>query len=225
VALGRTAWLLARVGLFALPVVTVGFLAPLPPLVGAVVDRDRRRRLLLGLAVPVSALVTYSGIALLTSVPDALEDEVARDDVGFLLVLVGSALGMSCALLFRPGRAPRYDAVEDLPEVDAALERRERRQRFRELAERDPRLAVELRVGRPDHRDGADDGGLVDLNALDARDLQEHAGLAEEDARSVVDVRRRLGRLSAVDELVVHGTLDLATAERLRERAVFLPPH
>jgi hypothetical protein len=225
VALGRTAWLVVRVVLFALPVATVGFLVFVPPLVGAVVERDRRRKVLLGLAVPLSSVVTYSGIGLLTSVPDAREDEVARDDIGFLMVMAGCALAMACALLFRPGRPARYEDAEDLPGVDAALDRRERRQRFRELAVRDPALAAELRVGRPDRRDGADDGGLLDLNALSARDLQEHAGLSEDHARSVVEVRRRLGRLTTVDELVVHGTLDLRTAERLRERAVFLPPH
>jgi hypothetical protein len=210
-----------RVLLFALPIVTIGFLAPVPPLVAAAVDRVHRVRFLL--AAGAVAVVTYTGVALLTSVPDADEDLTPRDDIGFALVCVGALAGAACALLFHTGHGPRDR--EPLPGVDEALERRERRARFQELAARDPRLGVELRVGRPDHPHGADDGGLLDLNALGVRDLRRHGGLSKEHARSVVEVRERLGRLTSVDELFVHGTLDLATAARLRERAVFLPRH
>jgi hypothetical protein len=42
------------------------------------------------------------------------------------------------------------------------------------------------------------------------------------EAASIVTTRDRLGHLSSVDELVVHGDLTLATAERLRDYAVFI---
>lgn len=67
-----------------------------------------------------------------------------------------------------------------------------------------------------------DDGGLLDLNALDAAALERYAGVTVAEAASIVSTRERLVRLSSVDELVVHGELALPTAERLREYAVFI---
>lgn len=219
---GRVRRVLARVALAAMSVGTFGALAFVSPLAGAVVEKRPAWRRALWAAVPVTAALVYVGAGLLTSVPDEREDAVARDDVGFVMVAIGTVIGVVTAFLFRTARPPRYDEVTDLPGVDDALARRERRARFQQLAADDPALATDLGVGRPDRRGGADDGGLLDLNALDAPALRQHGGLSRKHARSVVDVRERLGRLSSVDELVVHGTLDLRTAEQLRARSVFL---
>lgn len=48
------------------------------------------------------------------------------------------------------------------------------------------------------------------------------AELRPEQAQQVLDIRDRLGRLHSVDDLVVHGDVDPAVADRLREYAVFL---
>jgi hypothetical protein len=62
------------------------------------------------------------------------------------------------------------------------------------------------------------------LAPLDAQrnDLERHARVTAAEAASIVSTRDKLGHLSSVDELVVHGDLTLATAERLRDYAVFI---
>ena len=219
---GRVLRVLGRVLLAVMSVGSFGALAFVSPLVGALAEKRPVWRRVLWAAVPLTAALVYVGGGLLTSVPDEREDDVARDDVGFAMLAAGTAIGVAAAFLYRTERPPRYGEVTDLPGVDDALDRRERRQRFQQLAIDDPVLAAEIGVGRPDRPGSVDDGGLLDLNALDARTLERHAGLSSQHARSLVEVRERLGRLSSVDELVVHGKLDLATAERLRQRAVFL---
>lgn len=79
-----------------------------------------------------------------------------------------------------------------------------------------------MHLGRPDRTPAFDDGGLVDLNALDAAGLQRHAHVTAVEAASIISTRGKLGRLSSVDELVVHGDLTLTTAERLRDYALFI---
>lgn len=214
--------LLARVLLIVINLGSFGALAFVSPLVGALAEQRPAWRRALFVAVPVTAALVFVGVGLLTSVPDEREDLVARDDVGFTMLVAGAAMGVASALLYRSARPPRYDEVTDLPGVDQALARRERREKFQQLAVSDPTLARELGVGRPDRPGAVDDGGLLDLAALDAAALEQHGGLSRAHARSVVEVREQLGHLSSVDELVVHGTLDLATAEQLRRRAVFL---
>lgn len=58
--------------------------------------------------------------------------------------------------------------------------------------------------------------------ALDAAELERHARVTATEAAPIVSSRDKLGRLSSVDELVVHGDLTLTTAERLRDYAVFI---
>lgn len=106
--------------------------------------------------------------------------------------------------------------------MQEAQARRELRAQYSSLAAGDPALALEINVGRPDRSRTFDDGGLVNLNALDANALEQHTGVTAAEAASIVSTRDKLGRLGSVDELVVHGDLTLATAERLRGYAVFI---
>jgi len=107
-----------------------------------------------------------------------------------------------------------------LPGVAEGLLRRERRARYRELAESDPNLAREIGVGRPDRQRTFDDGGLVDLNSLSAAHLARFLEISPEQAQQIVDTRQRLSRLSSVEDLVVHARFSPELAERLREYAL-----
>ena len=91
-----------------------------------------------------------------------------------------------------------------------------------QLAAGDTARALELNLGWPDRSRAFDGGGLVDLRALDANALEQHARVTAAEAASIVSTRDKLGRLSSVDGLVVHGDLTLPTAERLRDYAVFI---
>jgi hypothetical protein len=154
-----------------------------------------------------------------------------RADIGAVLLLVAIGIGTWTAVLYRQRVFPNDAALvgagpvgdpSQLPGVQEAQARRQRRAQYRSLAAGDLALAREMNLGRPDRTPAFDDGGLVDLDALDAAALERHARVTAAEAASIVSTRAKLGRLSRVDELVVHGDLTLAAAERLRDYAVFI---
>jgi len=92
----------------------------------------------------------------------------------------------------------------------------------RRIAREEPRLAVELGIGRPD-REGAYDGGLVDVNHAPPRALERLPGIGPVRAERIAEAREQCDGFGSVEELGEMLDLDGATVERLRERAVFLP--
>ncbi|TNY34858.1 ComEA family DNA-binding protein [Thermomonospora catenispora] len=106
-----------------------------------------------------------------------------------------------------------------------ALARRRRlmRAKARELAERDPGLAKELGIGRPDLPRRYDDGGLIDLNHAPAQTLTRLPGVTEEMARRIVEVRAQTGGFVSAEELSALAGLPPALTADLAEYGVFLP--
>ena len=96
------------------------------------------------------------------------------------------------------------------------------RRRALELAARDPSLAQEIGIGRPDRR-GAAHGGLVDVNNASARALQRLPGVDGHLAARIVATRGELGGFSSLEDLGETLDIDGGTVERIRGRAVFLP--
>jgi len=138
-------------------------------------------------------------------------------DIGAILLLINLVLAITVAVLVRNTRPS-----EDLPGVAQELERRRLREDYRALARRDPALARNLRVGRPDLPRDLDDGGLLDLNALPADQLGPFAGLTPEEATSVADARQQLGRFTSLNELALYADLSESTTAMLGEHAVFI---
>lgn len=226
-------WKSPRFWFFALPFATGGLGSWIPPLWVASKVHEGQLKGRLYLAAAAAAVLALIGSVLLGSAPeDALGDASGpRADVGVAILLVAVAIGTGTAVLFRqrvfpdsrvPASSGTVSGPSLLPGVQEAQARRQRRAQYRSLAAEDAALAREMSVGRPDRVPAFDDGGLVDLNALDAAGLERHAGVTAAEAASIVSTRDKLGRLSSVDELVVHGDLTLATAERLRNYAVFI---
>jgi hypothetical protein len=118
--------------------------------------------------------------------------------------------------LFRTG-----NSVADDPAVVAALARRQRRREARELLARDPGLAAELRIGRPDLPRSFDDGGLVDVTAVPASILSQLPGLRPENVQRVLAARDGPLGLSSVEDLIVYADVPAEVAEALREVLVF----
>lgn len=118
-----------------------------------------------------------------------------------------------------PHRSPREAAVAD------ALAARRRRDEARALAARDPGLARDLGVGRPDHGGDYDDGGLVDLNAASTRTLVSSLGLDPSGAERLVAGRRQWNRgFTSVDEAIAFVELSERDVNILRERGIVLAP-
>ena len=143
---------------------------------------------------------------------------------GGLVVLAGVA--SACVLQARL-RHQRVRIPEAPPEADPVVARvlaaRARRQAARELAAKDPLLARELGIGRPDLGRDYDDGGLVDLNTAPAAVLARVCELTAGQADTVVEARQEFGgRFLSVEDVFTAADLPLHTWDLVRERGVIL---
>ncbi|MER5823420.1 DUF4236 domain-containing protein [Streptomyces mirabilis] len=109
------------------------------------------------------------------------------------------------------------------PVVAAHLAARARREEARALAQRDPVLAYDLRIGRPDLPRQYDDGGLVDLNGAPADAIAAACSIEPSLAEQIVQARQALGSFSSLDEVFVYAQIDQIAAERFRDHALILP--
>jgi Helix-hairpin-helix motif len=109
------------------------------------------------------------------------------------------------------------------PAVAAVLAARARRDEARRIAATDPRMARELRIGRPDLRRGYDDGGLVDLNAAPAAAIAALCDIDPESAQRIVAAREAGVPFTTIDD--VFSTVDVPYPlwDRIRDRGVVVP--
>lgn len=111
------------------------------------------------------------------------------------------------------------------PAVAAALGARSRREEARRIVERDPPLARDLRIGRPDLPREYDDGGLVDLNAATAAAIAASCEIDLELARRIVDSRGARGvPFASVEDAFTYTDIPVELWDRIRDRSVVLPP-
>jgi hypothetical protein len=109
------------------------------------------------------------------------------------------------------------------PAVAAVHAARARRAEARALVAKDPLMARELGIGRPDLRRAYDDGGLVDLNNAPAPVIAQLCEIDLVIAQNIVDGRNRLGgSFSNVDEVFVVSQLPVSAWDRIRDRAVLV---
>ena len=135
------------------------------------------------------------------------------DIAGGLALLLMSVGGVHAWVAFRapweivsarfssPGEANR--AV-----VAAATEAGKRRVEGRRIAETNPILARDLRIGRPDLPRAFDDGGLIDVNHVSAAVMTQALGWSFEEAGKVVEARERSGGFQSVADLTVYVEID-----------------
>lgn len=97
--------------------------------------------------------------------------------------------------------------AEGSPTNSSAIEHARARIRLREecrqLALRDPRLAFELAIGRPDLPRQFDDGGLIDVNRAPAGALASLPDIDADLAGQIVTMRRDIGGFSSADDVEV----------------------
>jgi DNA uptake protein ComE-like DNA-binding protein len=121
-----------------------------------------------------------------------------------------------------PVRAPAGVQSSD-PAVAAALAARSRRDEARKLAEVDPLLARELRIGRPDLSRTYDDGGLVDVNSAPAAVVADVCGVDPAIAHRIVEARAAAGApFARVEDIFVYTDIPVELWDRIREHAVVL---
>ncbi|WP_327349684.1 hypothetical protein OG772_20605 [Streptomyces sp. NBC_01321] len=105
--------------------------------------------------------------------------------------------------------------------VQAEMRKRDEGKR---IALENPRLALELGIGDPDRHAGFDDGGLIDINGVEAEALSRAFRLSSDAASRIVGARARVsGVFTSVEEIVLYAELSPREEQLLRERAVVLP--
>ncbi len=90
------------------------------------------------------------------------------------------------------------------------------------LARRNPTLAREIGVGRPDLATGGD-AGLVDVNNAPATALTRLPGVDDALATRIVETRAEIRGFSSLEDFGVALDLPGDVVEDLRDRVVFLP--
>ena len=206
-----------------LPFLTAGLAAWVPPALASTKAKDpARRKTLRWWAVGLAA----SGLIGFVMVGSSPEGETsALSSIGTFILLPVIGLGTWLAITNRDAGALVAEpepAMSSLPGASEALAQRHTRSRYLEIVVRDPDLARDMNIGRPDLDRNYDDAGLLDLNRVPSSVLVQHAGLTPEEAEKAVAARGRLGGLSSVDDLVIFADVNPETAERLKDRAVFL---
>jgi len=143
------------------------------------------------------------------------------------VILVFAVIAMACVRLVPLrrevyGGAPARATSASDAALAAALGAREKRDAARALAARDPLLARDLRIGRPDLPRDYDDGGLVELNTAPAVSIAAVFGLPVELGVRIEAAREECGGFLAVDDVFSLVDLPVEHWNMVRDRGVII---
>ena len=116
-------------------------------------------------------------------------------------------------------RRPRIRGAGPVIAKLEVTEARERRAAARQLAQRDPLLARDLKVGRPDLPGTYDYSGVVDLNSAPPEVIAAVCDLDPDPAATIVDARPPVG-YRAVDDVFSHADIPFPAWEIILDRGV-----
>jgi DNA uptake protein ComE-like DNA-binding protein len=210
--------------LWALPVFSCGLLAFVPAImIAAKIKQSRAWWWAAGLTT-----AWFLGFALVSSQPEDADNVWSTSGVLFYLAAwiggVVYSLVMGPKLDWSPKAfpvvAPTYDRNSAaMAEVQVG---RQKRAAARELARRDPQMARDLRMGRPDLPRQYDDGGLVDVNSAPEEAMAKWLGLSAAQSAQVVEVRQHLGTFEHPEDLVNLAGLEPNTYDQVKDRIILL---
>lgn len=154
-------------------------------------------------------------------VANGLSSHPGNDDFAGFLFILGWVGAVATSFSIR-GAYDRRMSSPLLAAEEAGEERLAERRRAIELARRNPDLAREIGIGRPD-RAGARDAGLVDVNNASVTALLTLPGLDSDTVTRIVEAREKVGGFSSLEDMGAALDLDGNLVEGLRDAAVFLP--
>jgi hypothetical protein len=197
----------------SVPVLSISLLAFAPFLALALARRRAR-----DWVVFAGYLVTSIVVLVLMSIAGPADAVSAT--AGTLAMVVMVVGGVHTFVAFRPTREANGSLTSEQA-LTAARARMHRRHQARELAEHNPVLARDLRIGRPDVPHDYDDGGLVDVNQVPGQVLASCLGLTPAESAAVIAARDQLGRFSSPEELSVYAQLPPDRVEALCDWMMF----
>lgn len=210
--------------LWAVPVFSCCLLGFIPPIVIAAKARTRQAAQW-AVAFTIAYLIGFTLIGLQPDDADNLGTRLGAVAIiatgiggAAYSAIAGSKLNWSATT--PPATEPPSDPNEGA--IAGVLATRQKRAEARALAQRDPQMARDLRIGRPDLPRHYDDGGLVDVNSAPAETIAQWLGLTGAQAAHIVEVRHQLGKFQQVDDLLNMAGLDWTAFDQARDRIITL---
>lgn len=215
--------------LWVLPVVSCGFLSLVPPITIAAKARSSRVWQWTGVLV----VTWFIGFAMVGSQPEDSDNFWTNAGVLFYLaawigsivfaLALGPKVSWSQQASYVPV-APPTPFVHDPNQaaVAAIQERRRKQAEARALAGRDPHMARDLRIGRPDLPRHYDDGGLVDVNSAPVEVMAKWLGLTPAQADQIAGARHQLGRFEQVEDLLNMAGLEPTAYDRVKDLVIVM---
>ncbi|MDQ1696709.1 MAG: hypothetical protein QOJ03_2062 [Frankiaceae bacterium] len=145
-------------------------------------------------------------------------DESRQSSIGGFMLIAGIIVGTVLVAAFR-----RRSRSTPLDPLELARRNEARRREARAIATKQPHLAVEAGIGRPDLPTHYDDGGLVDVNRAGSSAIAALPGVGEALAAKIVSTRIQIGGFGSFGDLC--STLDL-TPQQLddaEDHLLFIP--
>lgn len=211
---GRVSSRLRQLAWASVPVWSLSLLAFAPFLRIALAERRARDWVVFaGYLAAVIVTVVLMSVA----GPDDAVSAVA----GGLAIVVMAVSAVHAFVAFRPRPGVASDSRTSELALTAARARVAHRRQARELAEKNPVLARELGIGRPDVPHDYDDGGLVDVNHVPGDVLASCLGLTPAESAAVIAARDRLGKFSSPEELTAYTDLLPDRVDALRDWMLF----
>jgi DNA uptake protein ComE-like DNA-binding protein len=168
-------------------------------------------------AAGLYAVVIYTGLVLSL----VTREDSKLDKFGSFLMVMGWVAGATHAFVARSEFERRLRSPLRVA-IDQARETIELRRRAQQLVEREPQLALQMGVGRPDVR-GATDMGVIDVNHAGARAIARLPRVTPRLAREIVRAREEIDGFASVADLGEVLRLDANLVEDLRPYVVFVP--
>ena len=209
---------------FVVTIASVGLLAAVPFFHAASrLDRPQLRKVGAGMAAG-----SLLGFALMGVSPtdDTGQPTGWLSNVAVLILL--TVVLVATLLLIGLRREVYHPSVDAEPPTGnqgamASIEEaRRKRNEARKLAVKDPMMARELGIGRPESKQGYDDGGLLELNSATAKQLSAVCGLPRNLAEEVVASRATLGHFVNVEDAIVFGQIGEEYAPMVRDRGIIV---
>ncbi|WP_395111377.1 helix-hairpin-helix domain-containing protein [Actinomadura sp. SCN-SB] len=201
----------------ALPFLTLGYATPFTFAAAALWRRSAH------LAVASAAYIGMF-LLMLTLLPGvSREPGGTQGAVGVLMFLL-AVVGCGHAFLIRRKvfDPDGLSGVDNEKAIEQVRRHRALRQKARDLAAEDPKLARELGIGRPDLPRRYNDGGLVDVNHAPAEVLTLLPGVTPELAVKIERVRSETGGFMSAEELAALAGLPPTLTSELADYAVFI---
>jgi hypothetical protein len=185
------------------------------PILFGVAGAQARRRAW-KIAAVIYGVIAYSGL-LLAIIGDR---DSTPATLGGLLILVAWIGGAVHGFLIRPAYARALAGGPSA--LDRARDVVHKREEAQRLVAREPQVARQMGVGRPDVP-GAIDMGVVDINHAGADAIAALPGVDDALAREIVRAREACDGFKTLAEMGGVVDLEADTVEDLRPFVVFLP--